>query len=127
LLQPILNGSDGAVTEQYALTGANASSPPTLCDMLGIDDRYDAAAEGFIRQTISAHKPFFFYFCSHHTHAPQFAPASFLGYSKRGLHGDSLGLVDRSAGRFMNLSKELGIDDNTLMIFSADKCGGCLQ
>ena len=49
-------------------------------------------------------------FCSHHTHAPQFAPASFLGYSRRGLQGDSLGLIDRSAGRLMNLTKELEID-----------------
>ena len=57
---PILNGSDGAVTEQYALMGANASSPPKLYDMLGIDDKYDAAAEGFIRQSVLAQRPFFF-------------------------------------------------------------------
>lgn len=62
-------------------------------------------------------------FCSHHTHAPQFAPASFLGYSRRGLQGDSLGLIDRSAGRLMNLTKELEIDENTLMIMSADNGG----
>jgi len=62
-------------------------------------------------------------FCSHHTHAPQFAPASFLGYSRRGLQGDSLGLIDRSAGRLMNLTKELEIDENTLIIMSADNGG----
>jgi arylsulfatase A len=37
--------------------------------------------------------------------------------------GDSLGLIDRSAGRFMNLTKELQIDEDTLMIFSADNGG----
>lgn len=76
--------------------------------------------EGFIRESVAAQKPFFFYFCSHHTHAPQFAPEEFLGYSRRGLHGDSLGLIDRSAGRIMQLSTALDIDANTLMIFSAD-------
>jgi hypothetical protein len=73
--------------EQYALVGPKASSPPKLYDMLGIDDKYDAAAEGFIRSAVGTQHPFFFYFCSHHTHAPQFSPADFLGYSKRGLHG----------------------------------------
>ena len=63
-------------------------------------------------------KPFFFYFCSHHTHAPQFSPDSFLGYSRRGLAGDSLGLIDRSAGRLLNLTRELDIDSNTMLIFS---------
>ena len=116
---PILNGSDGAVTEQYALTGSAASTPPKLYHMLGIDENYDVATEGFIRRTVASKHPFFFYFCSHHTHAPQFAPEEFLGYSRRGLHGDSLGLIDRSAGRVMNLTKELAIDSETLMIFSA--------
>lgn len=83
----------------------------------------DAAAEGFIREAVARSTPFFFYFCSHHTHAPQFAPNAFLGYSTRGLHGDSLGLIDRSAGRLMGLTKSLGIDDTTLMVFSADNGG----
>ena len=36
--------------------------------------------------------------CASVQHAPQFAPDSFVGYSHRGLQGDSLGLIDRSAG-----------------------------
>ena len=117
---PIFNGSTGAVTEQYDLMAAGG---PHLYDMLGIDEKYDAAAEGFIRKAVASATPFFFYFCSHHTHAPQFSPDSFLGYSRRGLHGDSLGLVDRSAGRLMNLTQELGVADNTMIVFSADNGG----
>ena len=116
---PIFNGSDGAVKEQLDLLG----SPAQLYDMLGVDERYDAAAEAFIRGAVSKSQPFFLYFCSHHTHVPQFAPDSFRGYSLRGLQGDSLGLIDRSAGRLMNLTRELGIDDHTLMVFSADNGG----
>lgn len=116
---PIFNGSTGVVTEQYDLL----SDPPHLYDMLGIDDKYDAAFEGFVRKAHMASQPFFFYFCSHHTHAPQFAPDDFRGYSVRGLQGDSLGLIDRSAGRMMNLTKALDIDDSTLIVFSADNGG----
>lgn len=101
-------------------------SPPKLYDMLGVDEKYDTAAAGFIRKAVQKQQPFFLYFCSHHTHAPQFAPEGFLGYSRRGLQGDSLGLIDRSAGRLMNLTKELGIDNNTLLVFSADN-GGSLH
>ena len=60
------------------------ASPPHLYDMLGIDDKYDAAFEGFVRKAHAKSQPFFFYFCSHHTHAPQFAPDDFRGYSVRG-------------------------------------------
>lgn len=116
---PIFNGSTGAVTEQYDLL----TTPPHLYDMLGIDDKYDAAFEGFVRKAHAKSQPFFFYFCSHHTHAPQFAPDDFRGYSVRGLQGDSLGLIDRSAGRMMNLTKTLGIDDSTIIIMSADNGG----
>jgi hypothetical protein len=38
-----------------------------LYDMLGVDDRYDAATEQFIRGAVADGKPFFFYFASHHT------------------------------------------------------------
>ena len=116
---PIFNGSTGQVTEQYDLL----RDPPHLYDMLGIDDKYDAAFEGFVRKAHLASLPFFFYFCSHHTHAPQFAPDDFRGYSVRGLQGDSLGLIDRSAGRMMNLTKALDIDNNTLIVMSADNGG----
>ena len=46
--------------------------------------------------------------------------AEMTGWSRRGLMGDSLAMLDRSVGRLMNLTAELEIDENTLMIFSAD-------
>ena len=56
---PIFNGSTGAVTEQYDLL---SPGQPQLYDMLGIDEKYDAAAEGFVRAAVASSKPFFFYF-----------------------------------------------------------------
>jgi hypothetical protein len=117
---PILNGSDGTVKHQYSLVKCTATDDSGCMDMLNIDEQYDAAASRFIRRAHAATTPFFFYFCSHHTHVPQFAGHGMEGYSPRGLMGDSLSMLDRSVGRLMNLTAELTIDENTLMIFSAD-------
>ena len=74
-----------------------------------MDEFYDASAAGFVRGAVAAHTPFFFYFASHHTHAPQFAECQSVGgadgsdpelancTTRRGLFGDSLALLDRLA------------------------------
>ena len=76
---------------------------------------------------------------SHHTHAPQFAACQTRGgpsgddsslatncTTKRGLFGDSLGLLDRSVKRMLSLFEELSIATNTLTVYSADN-GGSLH
>ena len=37
------------------------------------DCMYDAAVSGFVRKAHASSTPWFFYFCSHHTHVAQFA------------------------------------------------------
>jgi arylsulfatase A len=51
--------------------------------MIDIDDSYDAAALAFMANASQHNTPFFFYFASHHTHAPQFAPPELAGRSRR--------------------------------------------
>ena len=45
--------------------------------------------------------------------------------SRRGLFGDSLGLLDRSVGRMHALLDELGIANNTLTIYSESDPAHC--
>lgn len=53
------------------------------------------------------------------THAP-FSSAAFRGKSANGPHGDSVEELDWSAGEILAAVKKLGLDDNTLVIWTAD-------
>lgn len=133
---PWFNGSSDIPTWQS--TGVFPADPHAV-DMVNVDEFYDASLEGFVREAVSDKVPFFWYFASHHTHAPQFAACQTTGDSdgddanlasncttKRGLFGDSLALLDRSVGRLHALLDELDIANNTLTIMSADN-GGSLH
>eukprot|EP00051_Salpingoeca_urceolata_P016215 m.214159 g.214159 ORF g.214159 m.214159 type:complete len:637 (+) comp18617_c0_seq7:1578-3488(+) len=120
---PILNGSTGEVKQQ-----GNGTYPedPDAVDMLDIDNRYDQAMADFITSAVAKEKPFFFYFSSHHTHAPQFASNALTNSTRRGLFGDSLAMLDRSVARLNTLLEDLNVVNNTLVIFSADNGGSLI-
>jgi hypothetical protein len=61
---PIFNGSDGIVKKQDNLAAKQ------YYDMIDVDEEYDTAVAAFVREAHAASQPFFFYFCSHHTHVP---------------------------------------------------------
>ena len=52
---------------------------PDAVDMVNVDEFYDRSAMGFVRGAVADRVPFFFYFASHHTHAPQFAACQTTG------------------------------------------------
>ncbi|XP_041059518.1 arylsulfatase A [Carcharodon carcharias] len=81
---------------------------------------YDRFARDFILGAAKQHKPFFFYYASHHTHYPQFASADFTGQSKRGPVGDALMEFDGSVGVIMKALKDAGVENNTLVFFTSD-------
>lgn len=67
--------------------------------LLTIDDKYVGATVSFIEAhavaatSPRAGRPFFVYFCSHHTHTPAFSKANFTNTSVRGWFGDHLRTV----------------------------------
>ena len=65
-------------------------------------------------------KPFFLYVPHIMPHVPIFASAKFKGTSQRGLYGDVVQELDWSVGEIMATLKRLGLDDNTLVVFSSD-------
>jgi len=64
--------------------------------------------------------PFFIYLAHPMPHVPISTPDAFRGKSKQGLYGDVIQEVDANVGRMVKKIKQLGLDKNTLFIFTSD-------
>jgi len=68
-------------------------------------------------------KPFFLYLATTNIHHP-FTPApQFVGTSQCGVYGDFVHELDWIVGEVMKTVKEMGEEDNTLVIFTSDNGG----
>jgi arylsulfatase A-like enzyme len=72
------------------------------------------------RQADDSGQPFFLYLPLNAPHSPIVPRAEFTGASELSPHGDFVMEVDHHVGRLMAALDELGIDDETLVIFTAD-------
>ena len=80
--------------------------------------RYNEAAVSFIEE--NQDKPFFLYLAHNLPHVPLFASFEMMGKSKRGLFGDVVQEIDHGVGQIMETLKAMGLDDNTLVVFTSD-------
>ncbi|MFN7948565.1 MAG: sulfatase [Blastocatellia bacterium] len=80
--------------------------------------RYTDEAIAFIER--ARDKPFFLYLPHNFPHIPLFASAKFRGKSPGGLYGDVVEELDWSVGEVLRTLKRLGLDRDTLVIFSSD-------
>lgn len=65
-------------------------------------------------------EPFFVYLPYSMPHLPIFASDSFSGKSLAGAYGDTIEEIDWSVGEIRRALDDLGLSDNTLVIFSSD-------
>jgi arylsulfatase len=65
-------------------------------------------------------EPFFLYLAYHMPHVPLGVSEKFRGKSKRGLYGDAIEELDTAIGDIFAELKTLGLDDNTLIVFTSD-------
>lgn len=80
--------------------------------------RYTQETIAFIRKNREV--PFFVYLPHSMVHWPRHASETFKGKSANGIYGDAVEEIDWSTGQIIKALKELGIDDNTLVIFTSD-------
>jgi len=64
--------------------------------------------------------PFFLYYALTEPHVPRMPSTMFKGKSGLGLRGDAILQLDWAVGEIMNQVKALGIEQNTIIIFSSD-------
>ncbi|MCB1090990.1 MAG: sulfatase [Verrucomicrobiae bacterium] len=86
-----------------------------------ITQRYTAKAVGFIREHREG--PFFLYLPHTAVHFPLYPGMEYRGKSKNGLIGDWVEEVDWSVGQVLDAVRELGLSENTLVVFTSDNGG----
>ena len=65
-------------------------------------------------------KPFFLYYAMTAPHNPVVASREFVGVSRAGAYGDFVTEVDHHVGRLLDKISSLGLDEDTLVIFTSD-------
>lgn len=83
-----------------------------------LTQRYTQEAIAFIEQHTAG--PFFLYLPHTFPHVPLHVSPAFAGKSQAGLYGDVVQEIDWSVGQILAKLEELGIDQNTLVVFTSD-------
>ena len=65
-------------------------------------------------------QPFFLYLAHSMPHVPLFVSDKFKGKSEQGLFGDVMMEIDWSVGEVLKTLKELGLEENTLVVLTSD-------
>ena len=73
-----------------------------------------------MRRKKGAGKPFFLYLPFSMGHVPNLPSQQFKGRSRIGNYGDKLMEGDYHVGRILDTLKELGVDNNTIVVFASD-------
>lgn len=99
---------------------------PRATRQLDLDVRRDVDREflnrskAFMRRSVDARRPFFLYFNHSLMHMPTIPRLEFKGNSGQGDWADCLLQLDADFGEVLDTLKELGIADNTIVVFSGD-------
>lgn len=90
-------------------------------DQEAIVANYTEEAVAFIKK--HSKEPFFLYLPHSAVHFPLYPSEEWRGSSKNGLFGDWVQEVDWSVGQVLGAIRELGLEKNTMVIFTSDNGG----
>lgn len=90
----------------------------TLHDQAELTTLYTERAIKFITQ--NKDQPFLLYLAHSMPHVPLAVSSKFAGKSKQGMYGDVVMEIDWSVGEIFKTLTKLGLDNNTLVIFTSD-------
>ena len=81
---------------------------------------YTEEAVKFLEASKASGKPFFLYLPHTAMHVPLFPHADFVGKSNNGTYGDWVEEVDWSVGEVLGALERLGLDEDTMVVFTSD-------
>jgi len=85
-----------------------------------MDGEYDKRARAFMKRSVAAGKPFFLYHNHSLMHFPMVTREEFRGKSTNSEWGDCLMMLDHDFGSILDALDELGVSENTIVIFAGD-------
>ncbi|MDW3219521.1 MAG: sulfatase [Acidimicrobiales bacterium] len=89
-------------------------------DQASLTNRYLEQALRFIRRETSAQTPFFLYLAHMYVHLPIYVQERFKKASQNGDYGAAVECVDWVTGVILAELERLGIDDDTVVVFTSD-------
>jgi len=105
----------------YANDNRRGMTAPNF-DVEEVDLVFLKKSQAFLRSHTRKHpgKPFFLFHSMQAVHLPSFAADPFKGKTNAGPHGDFIFEMDWIVGELMKTLDELGIADNTIVMFGSD-------
>lgn len=127
--KPVLNPVRRGFDYWFGVVGANDSgevhwvyrNEERIQESAGVDDltrRYTDESLAFIRE--NKDRPFFLYIAHTMAHVVLGVTEPFQGRSERGLYGDVIEELDASTGEIVDLLAELGLEQNTIVVYTSD-------
>jgi arylsulfatase A-like enzyme len=114
---------DATVDPRFGKVGKQTvedTGPLTKKRMETVDEEVTAGALGFIEKNAKAGKPFLCWWNSSRMHVfTHLKPAS-VGVTGLGVYADGMVEHDGMVGQLLDKLKELGIEDNTIVMYSTD-------
>ncbi|WP_146391274.1 sulfatase family protein [Allorhodopirellula solitaria] len=91
-------------------------------DLEEVDIKFLEKSQQFLRTQVkeSPDQPFFLLHSTQAVHLPSFPGRKFKGATQSGPHGDFIFELDYVVGELLKTLEELGVDDNTIVMFSSD-------
>jgi len=111
-------GHDMSISNGISRIGYMKGGKSALWVDENMADTFLVKAKQFVKQ--HKEEPFFLFYALHQPHVPRVPHQRFAGKSGMGPRGDAILEADWCVSEFMNYLDELGLSDNTLVIFSSD-------
>ncbi|PLX12079.1 MAG: arylsulfatase [Marinilabiliales bacterium] len=108
------------VIHSYAGGDIKDTGPLTKKRMETIDDESSDAAIKFIKKSVKEKKPFFVWWNGTRMHFRTHVKEELRGISGQDEYADGMVEHDMHIGKFLNLLDELGIADNTIVMYGTD-------
>jgi len=118
LKMKLTEGHDGTIVDGISRIGWMTGGKAARWKDEEIAQTFTAKAEEFIEK--NQHHPFLLYFTPSDIHVPRAPGSQFKRMNDCGVRCDAINEMDWSVGRIVDKLRQLGLEKNTLVIFTSD-------